>query len=156
MEPRIVHTPMDPYTASWNVPYAGKCNKAYLFFKEPTQFDWSLVLFFFKCYFINFGSDLHYLSSTTFGTDSSCFSRNLRCIICYLLDMLLNLCLGVTVPGLTSGLSQVFRIQSSNTNQSLYSISIFFTNKPILIDFILCLYSAFFKNLKCSTDIISN
>jgi hypothetical protein len=30
------------------------------------------------------------------------------------------------------------------------------TNKPTLIDIILYLYSAFFKNLKCFTDNISN
>lgn len=28
LEPRIVHTPLDPSTDSWNVPYAGKRHKA--------------------------------------------------------------------------------------------------------------------------------
>ena len=30
------------------------------------------------------------------------------------------------------------------------------TNRPTLIDIILYLYSAFFKNLRCFTDIVSN
>lgn len=87
-------------------------------FERTSSFWFNFCIFLSKLHFINFSSDIYYLSSITFCYRLFCFSKNLRCIIVlFIWHIFTFMYWNSQFQALTSGLSQSFRIQSSNTNQ---------------------------------------